>query len=409
MINIFLFEMKKIVKSSFFIIALLLLSLFILGYYIFVHMNTVRSDEIVAEIDSRVHTQEKHLQELYDVADEAENQDDIHFQEEYLSKEKEMLSAYQEEDWFTVLDQEIKQDESQPPNTDYRTSTHPTSFTAKTRLEHNKWLRDNGIQPVLPLDMNSWITIYDVDFGGHTSAEQFIKDRSAKYSSSGVYYLQHVFQLLFGLIGPIFFLLLFGDLITKEGFDKNGPIHLLKTQPIRYYQILGGKLFAIVVTTVLAFSGISVLAILIGTIADRFGDFDYPVLIYGSDYAYSFMEMGIFLLNSAILSFMVFLFCYSLLFLFSVIAKKTLLAVGLAIATILIGIQWSEAITLSTFAPYIPFYYFSVTEVITNELAVTLQNFDFSYRNGLIVLGIYSGLLYALTYVISIFQIKSRY
>ncbi|MBP1970004.1 hypothetical protein J2Z83_002112 [Virgibacillus natechei] len=103
---------------------------------------------------------------------------------------------------------------------------------------------------------------------------------------------------------------------------------------------------------------------------------------------------------------MVLLFCYSLLFLFSIITKMALLAVGLTIATIFIGIQWSGQFTLSAFAPYIPFHYFSVSEIITNELAVTLDNYNFSYTTGLIVLSMYSIIIFLLTYLVSFFQRK---
>ncbi|MBP1970005.1 ABC-type transport system involved in multi-copper enzyme maturation permease subunit [Virgibacillus natechei] len=142
-------------------------------------------------------------------------------------------------------------------------------------------MRDKNIQPILPLGINSWITVYDIDFGVHSWVEEFVKDRSTKYSSSALYFLHHFFQMLFGLIGPVFFLLLLGDTVTKEGLGRNGPIHLLRTQPIHRYKILLSKLFAGLAATVLVLLGTSLFAILIGTIFDRFGSWDYPVLIYG--------------------------------------------------------------------------------------------------------------------------------
>ena len=417
MIMLFLFELKKIVKSSFFVIVLSLFCLLILGYYVFVYFNTVHSNDVAAEFESRIHTYEQNLQELNDLlSDDSENgqiQQEIQFNEEYIARQIVSLNAYQTEDWFTVLNEEIKIDEGNsfpsPGSIDYKTYTYPTSFTSETRLEYMKWLRDKEIQPVLHNDATSWITVYDSEFGGDPSIEQFIKERSTRYSSSGVYFLYHVFQLLFGLIGPMFFLLLLGDIITKEGLGRNGPIHLLRTQPIHSYHILLSKLIASVAITIMVLIASSLLAILVGTIFNRIGDLDYPVLIYGADYTYSFMKMGNFLLQSALLSFMVLLFCYSTLFLLSIITRRAILAVGLTIAIILGGIQWSGEITLSSIAHYIPFNYFSVSDVITNELAVTLENFNLSFTTGLIVLGMCSLLLYLLTYLISIFQNKIRY
>ena len=70
------------------------------------------------------------------------------------------------------------------------------------------------------------------------------------------------------------------------------------------------------------------------------------------------------------------------------------------------GIKLSEESVLSSLSPYIPFHYFSVPQVVTMELAVTLKNFDFSYTNGLIALGISSFIILAVTYIVSVMQYK---
>lgn len=414
MIKLFLFEMKKIIKSTYVLITLLLFILLIVGYYIFVYYNTLRASEIASEIEYNIQPMEENLLKYYDLLSEDEEnkqlQQKILFWEEYISREKLILNAHLEEDWYTVLNEEIKLEESNGPpslNNIQSTYTFPTTFTKVTRYEYMKWLREKGIPPVLPIKFfTSWITIYDKDLGGLPSVEQFIKDRSTKYSSTGVYFLHHVFKLLFGMIGPIFFLLFFGDILTKEGWGRNGPIHLLRTQPIYSYQILVSKFWACLATTIFVLIGISLFALLTGTIADRFGDLDYPVLIYGENLSFSFMEMGTFIVQSTILSILVLVFCYSILFLFSVITKRVLLAVGLATAVIVAGVQWSGDSTLMTLAHYNPFHYFPVSKVITNELAVTMENSNFSFTNGLLVLGVYSVLFYVITYLIIKFQNK---
>lgn len=413
MIKLTLFEMKKVFKSTSFRFMLFFISLLLIGYYVFVYIHTVRTNDLVAEYENRVHQLEEHLGELRNsLSNDKENKElikEIEFQEKFLEKDKMILKAYQEEDWTTILNADIELDEpgikDAKARRDYYTSSHPTLFTNETRIEQYKWLRDRSIEPVWYLDFISWYTVYDIDFGDPI-IEEIIKERSNKYSSAGIYYLNHVFNQLFGVIGALFFILLFGNMITKEGLGKNGPIHLLHTQPIPRYKILGSKWMASVTVSLFILLAISLFSILMGTIFDRFGDVEYPVLIYGEDYTHSFMEMGTYLLKSALLFFMILLFCYSILFLFSLITKRTLLAVGLTLAVILIGIQWSGESTLSAFAPYVPFHYFSVSEIITNEFAVTIKNFDFSYTNGLIVLGIYSFCIFLLTYLLSILQNK---
>lgn len=220
--------------------------------------------------------------------------------------------------------------------------------------------------------------------------EESIKKFSTKYSSAGVFYLYHLFGILFGVFGAGFFIFLFGDIITREGIGANGSIHLLHTQPIRRRDIYVSKYVVIVIATFLFLLGISILSLSLGTIFDRFGDWNYPVLIYGEEYTFHFMNMGTFLGKSVILFGMILLFCYSLLFLFSIAVRKSVIAIGLVLITIALGINMSGESTLSTIAHYIPFHYFSVSKVVSNELAVSMQNFNFSFSTGVVSLAVSS-------------------
>ena len=103
---------------------------------------------------------------------------------------------------------------------------------------------------------------------------------------------------------------------------------------------------------------------------------------------------------------MVLVFCYSLLFLFSIIVRKTAIAIGLMLITLFAGMKWSEQSVASTWAHYQPFQYFSVPKVVTNELAVTAKNFAFSFSNGLIALGVASLVVWAAIAVVSMVQYR---
>ena len=115
-----------------------------------------------------------------------------------------------------------------------------------------------------------------------------LKNLSTKYSSDGVHYANHLLTLLFGVFGAGIFIFLFGDVVTREGLGANGPIHLLRTQPIRWYQVMISKFFMVLGGTVLLLASIGGLALLLGTVFDRFGDLDYPVLIYGEELRFHF-------------------------------------------------------------------------------------------------------------------------
>lgn len=415
MLQLILFEIKKMIKSTFFLITIALLCLLMLGYYGFVSINTVKPKEIIAEIEAQLHVSEPHLQEMEDMLNDPDNKDnhqlkqEIEISKKVVTRDQEAIQAYREQDWITILNQEIELGEAgNVGDRMMQYSTHPTTFTADTYLDYQLWLRDKQIQPILHNDSFSWVTAYDIDFG-HPSVEEFIKQRSDKHSATGTYYLNHLFTLLFGLVGPILFILLFGDVLTKEGLSRNGSIHLLRTQPISPHKVIWSKLIATIIVTGSIFIGIGLVSILIGTLFDRFGDLDYPVLIYGESRTYHFIEMGTFLLKVAFLSLMVLLFCYSLLFLFSLITRRAILTVGLTIGVILMGIKVSEELIQTTFSPYLPFTYFSVPEIVTNELAATVNSFEFSFGTGLIVLSIYSIIIYLLAYLVYIIQIKKGY
>lgn len=87
--------------------------------------------------------------------------------------------------------------------------------------------------------------------------------------------------------------------------------------------------------------------------------------------------------------------------------KKISLALGLTIASIVIGAMLlNNEPNASGIAPYIPFHYFQAPEVITNDLAITLDNFDFSLNNGIISLGAASFAVLAVSYILFVFQTK---
>src|SRR5699024_9956607 len=207
-------------------------------------------------------------------------------------------------------------------------------------------------------------TIYDIEFD-QPGMEDYIPDMHEKDSSSGLYYLYHLFGMLFGIIGAIFFLFLFGDIMTKEGIGKYGMFHFLYTQPIQRDKILSGKILAVALTFILIHLGTSDVSLLTGTIFDRFGDWCYPILIYEENFSFSLMNLSTFLFMSTVLFVMVLLFCYALLFLFSVITKRASIAIGITLGILLIGMKWSDDMMESAIAPYIPFSYFSIPEVMS--------------------------------------------
>jgi ABC-type transport system involved in multi-copper enzyme maturation permease subunit len=414
LLTIIRFELKKMAKSNFYRALLIGCLIFILSYYIYVHIHTMHTDDLILEneadismIQSEINSVEDSIEAGELEAEDKETSDRLEDLKKTIRAEQEEIKLFENGEWTPLLNKEIEQYEQHVENRifrdEYYSAAWPTLVTEESKLEYHKWLRDKEITPVYPIHFLSWVTLYDQVYEP-PDIEESIKKLSTKYSSTGIYFTNHVFTFVFNILGACFFLFLFGDMVTKEGLGKNGSIQLLRTQPIRRSKIYIGKFLTMLLITFLLLFGTVLLSFILGTIFNRFGDWDYPVLIYGEEFSFSFMNMGTFLLQSASLFFLVLIFCYSILFFFSIITKKALVAIGLTIAILFAGIGLSADSVMSMIAPYIPFHYFSVREVITNELALTLENSSFSFKQGMIVLAVSSVLLWLLTYGATLLQ-----
>lgn len=396
--------------------------LFFISYYVFVYVNTTRIEDVIKPLKDDIQRTELALEEdrvalkSANDAEVKEIEESIDFNETWLEERQAKIELLETENWNTLLQLEI--DDTEPVISVMRsenqthTYTHPTLFTLETYVETSKWMQDKNVVPLLPWDRYfSYMTLYDREVNSTSAAEskiimEFMEDNSNKYSSTSIHYLFRLFGLLFSFIGVVFFLFLFGDIVTKEGLGRNGPIHLLRTQPIKRYKILVSKFLTAIIVSFFILVCAGLFSIIVGCLFDRFGDWQYPVLIYGEDRTFSFMGMGVFLVKAISMFMLILLFCFSILFLLSIWTKRVLVAVGLTLATIFMGIKMSEELATSSLAPYIPFQYFSVSEVLTNELALSLGNFNLTYWNGMISLSVASLILFVVTYMVSIVQTK---
>ena len=98
---------------------------------------------------------------------------------------------------------------------------------------------------------------------------------------------------------------------------------------------------------------------------------------------------------------MLLLFSYSLLFLFSVVTNRAIFALGLTIITLFLGIQLSAQSFTFTFTQWLPFHYFNVFQIVTNEYALVHDQFSITYVNGIISLLLVSGIVLLLTIIVS--------
>lgn len=423
MLKLVRFEIKKIWNTTFFRILLVVMLLFFAGYYVFVYNNTTRLEDVTKPLEDALQPMELSLEEnkkALELAEEdiekKELEETIEFEENYIKESKTEIELLQEENWDAILQIWIEEAEqyaeSMRINNDTHTYTFPTLFNLETYAAISKWMQEKDITPLLPADRHfSYLTFYDREVISTSRAEaesimEYMKELSNKYSSTSIHYLFRLLGMCFSLIGVAFFLFLLGDIVTKEGLGRNGPINLLHTQPIKRRNILASKFFTAMLISLFILVSAIVFSIIVGSVFDRIGDWQYPVLIYGEDRTFTLMSMGAFLIKAIGMFMLILFFCYTILFLFSIITKRALVALGLTVATILFGTLVGEELITFSISHYIPFQYFSVFEVITNELALTLENSNLTYMNGMISLSIASLVVLVVIYIVSFIQTK---
>ena len=277
MLRLIQFEAIKAFKSTFFKVVLLAFTVFIIAYFAYVYMNTTRVEELQTEAEGRLFRVKSELEELgTSVAAGKLDRDSKEYKERksdledfFLPRYGKEIEAYQAKDYNRMLDMEIEHRTQfiQPRLAygDFWSREWRSLFTDQSSYEKLKWMREREIRPLLPLSSFADMTVYDQYFDD-ARMEEFITKFSTKYSSDGVHYANHLLTLLFGVLGAAIFIFLFGDVVTREGLGANGPIHLLRTQPIHWYQVMISKFFMVLGGTVLLLAAIGGLALLLGIV-----------------------------------------------------------------------------------------------------------------------------------------------
>lgn len=396
MLELVQFEIKKIITSPFFRILILLVGLATIFYYghVYKEANELYDQEVSAH-EYWIDEYDRDMKENQELIDSGDLDDDVRtslireseFMKEQIENSTVLFEAYSEKDWKRIVEVTNEAEEQWIKGGGFEyddESFDQRTFTFAANINRNKLILERDVIPILPIDYS--ITYHNFDETDDEEARNRMKKGALKYSPSTLYYLFMIFSISFSVIGVILSIFLFGDVLTKEGIGQNGSIQLLYTQPIRKYQVLISKVLALIILTVGIIGSMWLLASILGLTFDRFGDGNYPIMVYGEEFTFTFINLSTYLVQAMILFGLVLLFSYSLLLLLSILTKRTLSAVGATIIIILVGTSIGTEKIFSSVIPYIPFNYFSVHEVITNELAITIDNFKVTYSLGIISL-----------------------
>lgn len=397
MLKLIRFEIKKLLKSSF-TFSMLILFLFALSfYYSYSYIKTERIDKEIRSTEmflegnqQQLASLEEELEENPDLKNRGEFLQELQLAEAWVDLHERKLAALKNDDWSTILEDEIERDTEGIERIESEYNPYPnhvkwaTDFTERVHYYRMIYLLEHDISPVLPYSIFGELTVYDRSFDDDFLKE-IIKVTSNKYSSSSFYFLYRSLEIIFSLAGIVFFVFLFGDIITKEGLNRYGPINFLSTQPLSSSKILSSKFLTVLIKSVIILLITGFFSLLLGLIFDHVGAWNYPVLIYEPDLEFHFMPLLSFVGVSSLLFFMLLTFSYSLLFFFSILTKRAVLAIGFTLGILLLGIMYSGEPDTS-FAAYNPFHYLKIYDIVSMKTAAMHENFQMTWKNGFLSL-----------------------
>jgi len=215
------------------------------------------------------------------------------------------------------------------------------------------------------------------------------------YATQGYYFIKSIIRILSGMAGVILIVFLTGDILTNE-FEK-GNIKLLFSQPLSRITVLNAKFIVATLSSLILFLFINVFSFGLGSVFNGIGSSDYPVLIKNNGMS-SFTDLSRYLMDVSIFFIFIVIFIVSLSIFLSVLTTGTLISTSLTI--IITGLFILGVTTYGYFpaiAHLLPFTYINTFEVVNGELPAKLDNAEITYQNGILVLSLFSIIIYSLS------------
>ncbi|WP_107839652.1 ABC transporter permease [Metasolibacillus meyeri] len=398
-------EWTKIKRTRMIYILILLVLLAIGSYFFFIDKKSITLEEIeqhVAEnvvyFEELVASMKKDSENLNSMEKEVISNMTRHY-DGYVTMQEGVAAR----DWVLYWQGDLLNFSKQGENAQeqletYRNSyMYPTPFTVLVHMDKMRWMEERAIQPLAIGLQNQTLTLYDQDFSD-PQIEGIAQNLSQFYSSTGTYFLYHLFQYGFSLAGLILFLFLFADILTKEGFRRNGPIHLLRTMPMRHATFWVSKALAAILGSLLIIGLVAVVGLGLGTLFNRLGDWQYPMLIYGPERTYTLISLAEFLGKAGLLFVVMLAFGFSLLFLLSILTNRAILAIGLTVVVLVFGQQLTEQTLLVSWTHWLPFHYLDVYAILNGEYAILHNNPLLTYEQGMLSLIVSTFILLGITF-----------
>lgn len=322
--------------------------------------------------------------------------------EEQLEKGERAFSAYEEGNWIPFYEYQLFENR-------FMNKEFDTEFFINNRIDYigkmsvdaslveKEWLMEHHIQPVFA---GEFVTTIFHNWGEGQAAEQGEwEEANRKVDSSALFTLYLYFQQHVYFIPVILFLLLLGGGLAAEK-GKTPSIRLLLTQPLTLRQLFQGKWLTSVAIALVSCLAMFVIVLLTSTIFDRFGDWNYPVLVYdsvGAAYApnysgyfsqgmgFHFIPLGNYLLQSIMLFLLLVVFLMTLTHFCAVFMKHAFTVFAFVTLLVAAGYALSTKVLIES-AHLVPFTYLNVSRITNGELSAVLNNEGITYLTGSLVL-----------------------
>ncbi|WP_062354406.1 ABC transporter permease [Bacillus kwashiorkori] len=412
--NLFFFELEKLLKRKTTYIAILLAMLALVAFYflnysaaIKIHRsNVAKLHKTVTEFPTIIDD----LEEKWKVAEKNSDQeqlDTLQFQieatKEVLKKNKVMLEGFSSEDWSKVYPIQVEnlqlifQNIDSTMNSPYWIQEQGGSwFTVRATLEERKLLNEINAESFIQADIQRPFirTIYE-KFSG--SAVNEWKDMTVRYGVTGFQFLYQIFQSLFIPVIILFGCFVFGNNIALEAGKKRRGLNFYAVLPISKEKLFFAKYFAGLLLTFSFVLSMLLLPIVISLFTKGVGDLDYPILVYDGNPAletattlnsladsFHFINMGTYLLESVILTVLLIFFLYTFYYVVSLFFPNP------TISFIIVGVVCILGIVVLPKSSFNPFIYLDTHQIINGAVATLHFNRDIAIQSGIISLIIFT-------------------
>ncbi|SET15172.1 ABC transporter permease [Anaerobranca gottschalkii] len=433
--NLCIFELRKTIREGQWKVLLIaLLIIVVSGHYFLSYLTYQREQGYLNELNWRVDASSEKQREYgseiarlqKEIDDLIENGDPeapfyynkirslealISQNQMLIEKEKEMLlylipalEGYKKGEWEPFYQYQLYLNEKTYEYNYFGNINTLSRFTVLASIYEKYWLMERNIKPVFSGEFipNRYISknprLTTLGWGGQqVTTEQFIFENT-KMDNSGLFYLKIFYTNYLYLIPLIFFLFFIGTGLAKEK-DKKNTFNFLMTQPIREEQFFISK-FINGALTVLGTTFIVVsLIVVTGTILERFGDWQYPIVHYnpfravlspnyqGFNFGHGmhFMTLGQYIINGTLLLGAVTIFFIGFANLISVFVKKTLTVFSITTILAVVAFWQAEQKPLDR-KFYSPTTYFNIPKIVNGEIGAVLNNPKINFVTGIMVL-----------------------